>query len=181
MYAMREPSGDQAGDSSHHAMYDLAISRGIAPIKSITYRPSSIRAKTTCVPSGENEASPLRPSLVSRVCEPSAFMTQRSCLVSAPVPLCSSRSRRFPSSDQAIDVRPFDGPREIRFAEWLGSTAQICDPSLYVISPCTRPNRSDCRVVPEPQKCGVCAVSPGVWELGGDVVVEPIVPGGFAH
>src|SRR5258708_18418709 len=130
MYAIREPSGDQAGDSSHHARYDLAISRGVAPFKSVTYRPSSIRAKTTCVPSGENEPSPLPPSLVSRVWEPSAFRTQRSCLESAAVPLCWSTSRWLPSRDQAIDVRPFDGPREIRSAAWFGSTAQISDPSL---------------------------------------------------
>src|SRR6266851_4369026 len=123
---MREPSGDQAGDPNHHAMYDLAMSRGVPPFASTTYRPWSIRVKTNFVPSGENEPSPQRPSLVSGFCEPSACMTQRSCSTSPdPAFLTSLSSSWLPSRDQATGDRPCDGPMEIRLAGWLGSTAQI--------------------------------------------------------
>ncbi len=108
---------------------DLAISRGTPPFASTTYRPwSAIREKTNSVPSGENEPPVLPPSLVSRIWEPSALMTQRSHLVLAGgASLRSISSRRLPSRDQAIGVSPFEGPREIRSAGWLGFAAQISD------------------------------------------------------
>src|SRR5260370_5250371 len=133
---MREPSGDQAGDPNHHAMYDLAMSRGVPPFASTTYRPWSIRVKTTFVPSGENEPSLLRPSLVSGSCEPSACMTQRSCGPSPdPSLLTSLSSSWLPSRDQATGDTPSDGPMEIRWAGCLGSTAHISVRSAYVIYP----------------------------------------------
>src|SRR5258708_34051204 len=124
---MREPSGDQAGDPTYPS--DLAISRGVPPLASTTYKPrSAAREKTTFVPSGENEPRPLWPSLVRVFSEPSEFMTQSShSSPGALESLRSASSRRLPSRDQAIGVRPCDGPRQIGLAGSLGSTAQISD------------------------------------------------------
>src|SRR5260370_22558684 len=112
---MREPSGDQVGDPTYPG--DLAISRGTPPLASTTYKPwSAIREKTTSVPSGANEPLPeLRPSLVPRMWEPSAFVTQRSDLSLACQPsLRSISSRRLPSRDHATGLTPLECPRVIR-------------------------------------------------------------------
>src|SRR6266849_8445040 len=59
---------------------------------------------------------------------------------------------------------PCDGPREMRLPGWLGSTAQISDPSAYVMQPCTDAYRSDGFAAPDTHSCGADRAPVGVTD-----------------
>ncbi len=111
-----ETDGHDRSPKDTHIAYPIATcefkTRATSPLQSgCTNRPAASGSTTISLPTTS---------------EPSLTVSPTAAVLAQAPQLCRPRY-------DAIGFMPCDGPREIRLTGWLGSTAQISEPSVYVM------------------------------------------------